>query len=162
MGAAPQPGRILDHYRLLEKLGEGGMGVVWLAEDTRLGRKVALKFLPEDAARDPLRRQRFEQEARAAAELSHAGIAAVYELEEVQGEYFIVLEYVPGRTLRELVAPGGLPRAELLAIAIEIAEALAAAHTAGVVHRDLKPENVMRTPDAACKVLDFGLARVTA
>lgn len=162
MGAASELGRAFDHYRLLEKLGEGGMGVVWLAEDTRLGRKVALKFLPPEAARDAGRRQRFEQEARVAAALSHPGIATVHELAETEGQTYIVFEYVPGSTLRNLVVPGGLQREELLDIAGDIAKALAAAHTAGVVHRDLKPENVMRTPAGDCKVLDFGVARLAA
>ena len=138
------------------------MGVVWLAEDTRLGRKVALKFLPPEAARDAVRRQRFEQEARAAAALSHPGIATVHELAETEAQTFIVFEYVPGSTLRSRVVPGGLPPEELLDIAGDIAAALAAAHSAGVVHRDLKPENVMRTPAGDCKVLDFGLARLSA
>ncbi len=161
MGAALQIGGVVDHYRLLEKLGEGGMGVVWLAEDTRLGRKVAIKFLPPEAARDAVRRQRFEQEARAAAAISHPGIATVHELAETEGRTYIVFEYVPGRTLRSHVVRGGLQPEELLDIAGDIAEALAAAHTASVVHRDLKPENVMRTPAGTCKVLDFGVARFT-
>ncbi len=161
MGAAPQAGKVLDHYRLLERLGEGGMGVVWLAEDTRLGRKVAVKFLPAEAAIDPSRRQRFEQEARAAAALSHPGIASVHELAESEGQTYIVFERVQGATLRSLLAGGGLPRDELLDIAVDVADALAAAHAAGVVHRDLKPENVMCTSEGRCKVLDFGLARMT-
>ncbi len=160
MLASPEPGLVLDHYRLKEKLGEGGMGAVWLTEDTRLGRKVALKFLPLDAAHDPVRRQRFEQEARAVAALSHPGIAAIYELAEADGQTYIVFEYVPGTTLRNVVRPGGLSSGELLDIAVEVAAALAAAHGVGVVHRDLKPENVMRTPSGACKILDFGLARL--
>lgn len=138
------------------------MGVVWLAEDARLGRKVALKFLPPDAATDPSRRQRFEQEARAAAVLSHPGIATVHELGECDGQMYIVFERVQGVTLRMLLTGRGLARNEVLDIAVDVAEAMAAAHVAGVVHRDLKPENVMRTPDGECKVLDFGLARVTA
>jgi hypothetical protein len=162
VGAAPQVGRVIDHYRLLEQLGEGGMGVVWLAEDARLGRKVALKFLPPDAATDPSRRQRFEQEARAAAALSHPGIATVHELGESEGQMYIVFERVQGVTLRTLLTGSGLARDEVLDIAVDVAEAMAAAHVAGVVHRDLKPENVMRTPEGPCKVLDFGLARVTA
>src|SRR5438132_2664850 len=135
------------------------MGVVYVAEDTRLRRKVAIKFLPAEAARDTTRLQRFRQEARAAAALSHPGIATVHELEEAEGQTFIVFEYVPGSTLRDSVVSGGLPRAELLDIACDITDALAAAHTAGIVHRDLKPENVMRTQSARCKILDFGLAR---
>lgn len=158
----PQIGRVLDHYRLLEPLGEGGMGVVWLAEDTRLGRKVALKFLPPEAASDHVRRERFEREARAAAALSHPAIATVHELAESEGQNFIVFEYVPGCTLRSLLPPAGLPTDELLGMASEIADALSAAHAADVIHRDLKPENVMRTPAGGCKILDFGLARISA
>ena len=160
MGTTPQSGQVVNHYRLLEKLGEGGMGVVWLVEDTRLGRRVALKFLSSDAAHDPLRRQRFEQEARAAAGLSHPGIATVHEFGTAGDQVFIVFEYVPGCTLRDLVRPGGLPAIEVALIAAEIATALAAAHARGVVHRDLKPDNVIRTPEGTCKILDFGLARV--
>src|SRR5215471_16847829 len=161
MGVAPQSGHVLAHYRLLEKLGEGGMGVVWRAEDTRLQRQVALKFLPPDAAHDASRRLRFEQEARAAAALSHSGIATVHELAGSDDQTFIVFEYVPGATLRDSIAPGGVATEELLNVAADIADALAAAHAAGVVHRDLKPENVMRTPSGRCKVLDFGLARIS-
>ena len=159
MGTAPQPGRVLGKYRLLEKLGQGGMGVVWRAEDMRLGRQVALKFLTADSAHEPSRRKRFELEARAAAALSHPGIATVYELGEAEGEAFIAFEYVTGVTLRSSVTPGGLPADELLDIAADVADALATAHAAGVVHRDLKPENLMRMPSGRCKVLDFGLAR---
>src|SRR6202049_2010242 len=113
MGTAPQPGRVLGKYRLLEKLGQGGMGVVWRAEDMRLGRQVALKFLTADSAHEPSRRKRFELEARAAAALSHPGIATVYELGEAEGEAFIAFEYVTGVTLRSSVTPGGLPADEL-------------------------------------------------
>lgn len=151
-------GRTLSHYRIEEELGHGGMGVVYRALDVRLGRSVALKVLPPEAAHDPGRRQRFEREARAAAALSHPGIAAVYELGE-DGELFIVYEYIAGQTLRVLQRPR-LPLPELLEVATDIAEALAAAHARGVVHRDLKPENVMRTADGLIKILDFGLARL--
>src|SRR5215469_6873319 len=161
MGAAPQVGQVLGHYRLLERLGEGGMGVVWRAEDTRLQRQVALKFLLADAAHDSTRRKRFEQEARAAAVLSHPGIATVHELAGADDQTFIVFEYVPGTTLRSSIIPGGASTGELLDIAADVADALAAAHAAGMVHRDLKPENVMRMPSGRCKVLDFGLARIS-
>ena len=152
-------GRTIAHYRILEKLGEGGMGVVYLAEDTRLGRRVALKALPAEFARDPLRRKRFELEARAAASLCHPGIASVYSLEEAGDELYIAFEYVRGESLRTLVRPGGLEPAELVDIARGIARALAAAHELGIVHRDLKPENILRTPEGDTKILDFGLAR---
>ncbi|MFQ5927795.1 MAG: serine/threonine-protein kinase [Terriglobia bacterium] len=152
-------GQTISHYRIEEKLGEGGMGVVYRAEDTRLGRTVALKALAAAYARDPARRERFKQEARAAAALSHPGIAAVYELEEVGDSLYIVYEYIPGPNLRSLVRRGGLDLEILLDIATGIAQALAAAHERGVVHRDLKPENVARTPEGQTKILDFGLAR---
>jgi hypothetical protein len=152
-------GKTVAHYRILEKLGEGGMGVVYRAEDTRLGRSVALKALPAEFARDPVRRQRFVQEARAAAALSHAGIAAVYALEEVGEELYIAFEYVKGQSLRTLVTTSGLELDTLLRIAAGIADALAAAHALGIVHRDLKPENILRTPEGTTKILDFGLAR---
>ncbi len=152
-------GQTVAHYRILEKLGEGGMGVVYRAEDTRLGRSVALKALPAEFARDPVRRQRFVQEARAAAALSHSGIASVYALEEVGEELYIAFEYVKGRSLRTLVTTGGLELDTLLHVATGIADALAAAHALGIVHRDLKPENILRTPEGTTKILDFGLAR---
>jgi len=155
-------GQTIAHYRVLEKLGAGGMGVVYLAEDMKLGRKVALKALPAEFARDPVRRQRFVQEARAAAALSHAGIAAVYALEEVGEELYIAFEYVKGQSLRTLVMTGGLELDTLLRIAAGIADALAAAHALGIVHRDLKPENILRTPEGTTKILDFGLARFAA
>ncbi len=152
-------GKNVAHYRVLEKLGEGGMGVVYLAEDTRLGRKVALKALPAEFAQNPERRQRFVQEARAAAALNHAGIAGVYALEEVGEDLYIAFEYVQGQSLRALVSPGGMEQGTLLDIAHDIAEALAAAHGHWIVHRDLKPENILRTPEGDTKILDFGLAR---
>jgi len=161
MGATPKlAGTTLLQYRILEKLGQGGMGVVYLAEDTRLGRKVAIKMLPPGDTDDPHRRQRLEQEARAAAALVHPGIATVFALEDSPAGAFIVFEYVPGETLRSQVRAGGMEPDQLLPIALEVAAALNAAHSGGIVHRDLKPENVMRTSDGACKVLDFGLARI--
>jgi len=152
-------GQTIAHYRVLEKLGEGGMGVVYLAEDTRLGRRVALKALSPEFARDPDRRKRFQQEARAAAVLTHPGIATVYELEEVGEELFIVFEYVQGDNLRAVINRGPLELDALLKTVTDVARALAAAHSHGIVHRDLKPENVIRTVEGDSKVLDFGLAR---
>jgi predicted Ser/Thr protein kinase len=159
--ATPGPaiGELIGDYRVLRKLGEGGMGVVFLAEDVRLGRKVALKALAREYAGDPERRRRFLNEARAAAALSHAGVAAVFELEERGDDVFIIFEYVEGRTLRALVDAGGMQLEPLLAIATQVAAALEAAHAKGIVHRDLKPENVMLGPAGDVKVLDFGLAR---
>jgi serine/threonine protein kinase len=136
------------------------MGVVYLAEDTRLGRQVALMALPSGRALDPTARARLHREARAAARLVHPGIATVYALEEVDGELFIASEYVPGHTLRAELDAGPLDGNRLIDTALQVARALAAAHAAGVVHRDLKPENVMRTAEGSVKVLDFGLARI--
>ncbi len=152
-------GQTISHYRILEKLGQGGMGVVYRAEDTRLGRTVAVKALLPEHARDPLRRKRLEQEARSAAALSAPGIAQVYELEEAGEDLFIIYEFVAGHTLRSALAAGPLPRHVLLRIAIETACGLTAAHTRGIVHRDLKPENVLQMLDGSIKILDFGLAR---
>ena len=164
-GGEPElaPGRRLGPYRIARKLGEGGMGVVHLAEDTRLGRLVAVKALPPRFTGDQRRRRRLRREARAAASLTHPGIATVYALEEFDGALCIVSEYVPGETLRQELAAGPLPPADLLDTAIAVARALAAAHEGNVLHRDLKPENVIRTQaghgDAGIKLVDFGLAR---
>ena len=153
-------GHTLNQYTVTRKLGEGGMGVVYLANDTRLGRPVALKALTRRFTQDDERRERLRREARAAAGLSHPGIATVYALEEFGDDLYIVSEYVPGATLREEVGERPLALRPLLSTAVEIARALAAAHERGVVHRDLKPENVIRTADGGVKVLDFGLARI--
>ena len=163
-GAGLAAGRRLGPYRIVRKLGEGGMGVVHLAEDTRLGRRVAIKALPPRFTRDERRRRRLRREARAAASLTHPGIATVYALEEFDGALCIVSEYVPGETLRQELAAGPLPPADLLDTATAIARALAAAHDGNVLHRDLKPENVIRVRDtgigdAGIKIVDFGLAR---
>ncbi len=157
-------GRRLGPYRIIRKLGEGGMGVVHLAEDTRLGRHVAIKALPPRFTRDERRRRRLRREARAAASLTHPGIATVYALEEFDGALCIVSEYVAGETLRQELAAGPLPPADLLDTAVAVARALAAAHEGNVLHRDLKPENVIRVrdtgiEDAGIKIVDFGLAR---
>ena len=157
-------GRRLGPYRIIRKLGEGGMGIVHLAEDMRLGRRVAVKALPPRFTRDERRRRRLRREARAAASLAHPGIATVYALEEFDGALCIVSEYVPGETLRQELAAGPLSPADLLDTAVAIARALAAAHDGNVLHRDLKPENVIRVrgsgiEDAGIKIVDFGLAR---
>ena len=165
-GGEPEfaPGRQFGPYRIARKLGEGGMGVVHLAEDTRLGRLVAVKALPPRFTGDERRRRRLRREARAAASLTHPGIATVYALDEFDGTLCIVSEYVPGETLRQELAAGPLPPADLLDTAVAVARALAAAHEGNVLHRDLKPENVIRTGDAGgghadIKLVDFGLAR---
>src|SRR5215475_14297882 len=153
--------RTISHYRILDKLGSGGMGEVYLAEDTRLGRKLALKILPAEFTRDPDRLARFEQEARAASALNHPNIITIYEVGEHEGAHFIATEFIEGRTLRQLLPSGGMPLNEALDIAIQTAGALQAAHEAGITHRDIKPENVMIRPDGYVKVLDFGLAKLT-
>jgi serine/threonine-protein kinase len=152
-------GRTLSHYRVVEKIGAGGMGEVYRATDTRLGREVAIKVLPEEFARDPERLARFEQEARLLAALNHPRIAAIHGLEEADGVRFLAMELVPGVTLAERIARGPLAVDEAVGIARQIAEALEAAHEKGIVHRDLKPANVKVTPEGGVKVLDFGLAK---
>jgi Protein kinase domain len=159
--AALAPGRRIGPYVVEREVGRGGMGIIYLATDTRLGRLVALKTLPAAVSLDDQRRERLRVEARAAAGLSHPGIATVFALEEFEGALWIVFEYVPGQTLRQVVQESGaLPQDMLLSVASQIAEALAAAHARGIVHRDLKPENVMLMHDGHLKILDFGLARL--
>ncbi len=152
-------GQSLGSYVVLSKLGEGGMGDVYRARDTRLGREVALKFLPDDLALDPDRRARFDREARALAALNHPGIVSIYAIETEGGQPFIAMECVEGRVLTDVIPKGGLPLDRLLAMATQIASAVAAAHAHGIVHRDLKPANVMVGPRDVVKVLDFGLAK---
>jgi len=154
------PGTVIGSYKVLEEIGHGGMGVVYLAEDTRLGRKVALKSLPLALSMQPDLRQRLRREARAAATISHPAVAVVYALEEVNDHLFIASEYVRGETLRDEIARGPIAPERARAIAAEIAAALAAAHDAGVIHRDLKPENVLIKPDGGVKVVDFGIAQI--
>ncbi len=159
-GGALAIGQVVGQYRIERLLGEGGMGVVYLAEDLRLGRQVALKAVAPGLTGDPAHRERLRREARAAAALTHPGIATVYALEEFDGHVYIAGEYVPGETLRDELGRGPLGIDRTLETASLIARALAAAHDRGVVHRDLKPENVMRTPSGEVKILDFGLARM--
>jgi serine/threonine protein kinase/tetratricopeptide (TPR) repeat protein len=153
-------GRIISHYKILEKLGEGGMGVVYKAEDTKLGRPVALKFLPASLADDPQTRERFAREARAAAALNHPNICTIHEVDEQEGRAFIVMELVQGIDLRTKIRSGPLELGDALDIAVQIAEGVARAHEAAIVHRDIKPANVMVTPDGRVKIMDFGLARL--
>jgi Tol biopolymer transport system component len=153
-------GKTISHYRILEKLGGGGMGVVYKAEDTKLGRMVALKVLPPERVADPNRKRRFVQEARAASALNHPNIITIYDIDEAEGVHYIAMEHVEGKTLDRLIARHGLRVNEALKYAVQMAAALAKAHSAGIVHRDLKPTNVMVTDDGLVKVLDFGLAKL--
>ena len=154
------PGTQIGAYRVNEEIGRGGMGVVYLAEDVRLGRRVALKSLPAAVAMHPELRERLRREARAAATISHPAVAVVYALEEMNDHLFIASEYVRGETLRSEIARGPMPPERARSIAAEIADALDAAHDAGVIHRDLKPENVLIKPDGGVKVVDFGIAQI--
>ena len=153
-------GQTLDHYRIEAKLGEGGMGVVYKARDTHLDRPVAIKVLPPERVADPERKRRFVQEAKAASALNHPNIVHIYDIDTASGVDFIAMEYVEGKTLNDVIGRKGLNIGETLKYAVQIADALAAAHAAGIVHRDIKPSNIMVSEKGLVKVLDFGLAKL--
>src|SRR5688500_16149970 len=155
-----EPGTRLAHYRIASKIGEGAMGVVYEAHDTRLPRSVALKVLPADKLADATRKQRFVQEAKAASALNHPNIVTIHDIGSADGVDFIVMEHVVGKTLEQLIPPNGMAPALVMGYGVQIADALSKAHAVGIVHRDLKTSNIMVTNEGRIKIMDFGIAKL--